>query len=82
MTPDREAESRRIDALDDLLDVVGYRYEVPCQLPDRSVVDVEACRDWLQDSARDGYHVRVEAGWVGLRRGVVVHRWLGGEAGR
>jgi hypothetical protein len=47
---------------------------IPCQLPDWSVVTLDDCLTWLQDSVYLGYRVRVEAGWVGHRRGIIVNR--------
>ena len=75
-----ETEMRWVDAWNELYDIVRDRYDVPCELPDWSVVDVEACRGWLQESTYAGYHVRVEASWVGHRRGAVAHRWLETDA--
>ena len=75
-----EMEMRWVDAWNALYDIVGDRSDVPCQLPDWSLIDVEACRGWLQESVYAGYHVRVEEGWVGHRRGSVMHRWLGTDA--
>ena len=75
-----EVEMRWVDAWNDLHDIVGDRSDVPCQLPDWSIINVETCRGWLQESVYAGYHVRVEAGWVGHRRGAVVHRSRGDDA--
>lgn len=79
MASNADAEMRWVDAWNDLYEIVGDRRGVPCQLPDRSVVDVEACKSWLQTSAYEGYLVRVEVSWVGHRQGVVVSRWQPGE---
>jgi hypothetical protein len=51
-----------------------------CLLPDGSIVGVEECKGWLQQSVYEGFLVRVEAGWVGHRQGVVVSRRRPGEA--
>jgi hypothetical protein len=75
-----EIEMRWVDAWNVLYDIVGDQLDVPCRLADQSVVNVEACRGWLQESIYDGYLVHVEAGWVGHHRGVLVHRWRASEA--
>ena len=49
-----ETEMRWVDAWNELYDIVRDRYDVPCELPDWSVVDVEACRGWLQESTYAG----------------------------
>jgi hypothetical protein len=65
-----------VDAWNDVYDIVGPGRVCPCQLPDWSIVSVDECLGWLQESVYAGYLVRVEAGWVGHRRGVIAHRWL------
>jgi hypothetical protein len=70
-----EIEQRWIDAWNDVDDIVGDERARPCLLPDGSVVTVDDCLGWLQNSVYDGYLVRVEADWVGHRRGVIAHRW-------
>ena len=76
MSSNAEIEMRWVDAWNDLYDIVPPDRVAPCQLPDWSVVNVDECLGWLQDSVYAGYFVRVEAGWVGHRRGVIAHRWL------
>jgi hypothetical protein len=71
---------RWVDAWNDLYDIQGGQPNIPCQLPDWSVVDAEACRGWLQESVNEGYLVRVEAGWIGHRRGAIAHRWREDDA--
>jgi len=66
-----EIEMRWVDAWNDLLDIVGARRGVQCLLPDGSVVDVEQCKAWLQDSVYQGFLVQVRRGWVGHLDGVV-----------
>lgn len=75
MASNADIEMRWVAAWNDLCDIVGDRVDIPCQLPDWSVVDAEECRGWLQDSVYEGYLVRVEAGRVGHRRGAIAHRW-------
>ena len=81
MKRNADIEMRWVDAWNDLYDIVGEQLDVPCQLPDFSVVDVEECKGWLQDSAYEGYHVQVKAGWVGHRKGIIVSRSQGGGRG-
>jgi hypothetical protein len=75
MTTNTEIEERWIDAWNDLYDIVGVERQVNCLLPDGSVVDLETCQGWLQDSAYQGYCLKVEAGWVLGRQGVWVSRF-------
>ena len=70
-----EIETRWIDAWNDLYDLIGKKSDIKCQLPDLKVVDVEECKGWLQDSAYQGYLVRVERGLILGRPGIVVSRW-------
>jgi len=74
MASNADMEMRWVEAWNDLLKIVGDTRDMPCQLPDWSVIDVEACKGWLQDSVYEGYLVKVEAGWIGHRQGVVVSR--------
>ncbi|AMV28910.1 hypothetical protein VT84_31240 [Gemmata sp. SH-PL17] len=80
MATNTEIEMRWIDAWNDLYDLVGSRHGVKCQLADSTVVDVEACKGWLRDSVYEGYHVRVETGWVLGRPGVIASRWRDQDA--
>ncbi|WP_156514671.1 hypothetical protein [Planctomyces sp. SH-PL14] len=69
-----EIEMRWVDAWEAVHDIVGDRRDVPVLLPDYSVVTVPELLGWLQDSVYLGYAVRVEAGWVGHRQGLIAHR--------
>lgn len=75
MTTNTEIEERWIDAWNDLFDIVGERWQVNCLLPDGSVVDIDICQGWLQDSAYEDYCLKVEEGWVEGKHGVVVSRF-------
>jgi hypothetical protein len=77
MTTNTEIEMRWTDAWNDLFDVVGEaeRWTVNCLLPDGAIVDFEHCQGWLQESAYQGYCLKVETGWVNGKRGVVVSRF-------
>jgi hypothetical protein len=68
---------RWVEAWNDLFAIVGERWQVNCLLPDGSVVDIDTCQGWLQNSAYQGYYLRVEEGWVNGKRGVVVLRFQG-----
>lgn len=76
MASNADIEMRWVDTWDKLLEIVGGRQGVPCQLPDLSVVDVEGCKGWLQKSVYEGYIVHVEEGWVGYKKGIVASRSL------
>ena len=75
MISNTELEERWIDALNDLYDIIGERWQVSCLLPDGSVVNVETCQGWLQESAYEGYCLKVEAGWVLGKQGILVARY-------
>jgi hypothetical protein len=70
-----EMETRWIDAWSDLYELIGQRSNVLCKLPDGQVVDVEACKHWLQNSAYEGWEVKVELGSVAQSSGVIASRW-------
>lgn len=75
MTKHTEQEMRWIDAWNDLYDLIGKRCDVLCCLPDGEVVDVETCKGWLQSSAYEGFSLKVEAGWIRGKRGVIASRF-------
>jgi hypothetical protein len=75
MTVNTELEERWIDAWNKLFDIVGERRQFDCLLPDGSIADLETCKGWLQDSAYQGYLLKVEAAWVKGKQGVVVSRF-------
>jgi hypothetical protein len=68
-------EERWIDAWNALYDIVRERWQIDCLLPDGSIVDIEACKEWLQESAYQGYLLEVDKGWMKGKRGVVVARF-------
>ena len=76
MASNEEIEMRWVDAWNNLLGFVRGRPGVPCQLPDCTIVDVEACKGWLQQSVYEGYLVEVKEGWVGHLRGIIASRSL------
>jgi len=75
VTSNAELERRWIDAWNDLFDIIGSRTDVPCRLPDGTVVDVEACKGWLQDQAYADWHVAVRGSRVNGRLEVTASRW-------
>jgi hypothetical protein len=75
MATNTEIEECWIDAWNELYDIIGEKQQVNCLLPDGSVVDLEACQGWLQESAYQGYRLKVETGWVLGRYGVWVSRF-------
>ena len=70
-----EIEMEWVNAWSDLYELVKEQWDVRCMLPDYSVVSVEECKSWLQDSAYEGFHVSVRAGFVLGRPGIVATRW-------
>lgn len=79
MATNAETEMAWVNAWEELVRIVADRPDMPCQLPDWSVVDVETCKGWLQQAVYEGYQVSVQAGYVGHRQGVIVTRWRPGE---
>lgn len=76
MASNTELEMRWIEAWSDLYELSEPQKNVKCLLPDGQVVDMEECKGWLQDSAYQGWHVKVEAGWVVGKLHIVASRWL------
>lgn len=74
MASNADIEMRWVDAWNEVYDIVGDRRGAPCMLPDWSIVGLDECLRWLQESVYAGHVVRVESGWVGHQRGVLVHR--------
>ncbi len=72
MRTNAEIEMFWIDAWSDLYEIIKERTNVRCLLPDGEIVEIEKCKQWLQDSAYAGYIPAVKAGWVQGRRGVIV----------
>lgn len=79
MTSNSEKEMRWVDAWNDLYDLIGKRHDVLCMLPDGQIVDVETCKGWLQSSAYEGFALKVEAGWIRGKQGVLASRWRASE---
>ncbi len=79
LSSNSEIEERWIEAWKDLFDIVGKRWQVSRLLPDVSIVDIETCQGWLQESAYQCYSLKVEAVWVKGERGIVVSRFKEGE---
>lgn len=75
MTSNEEVEQRWIEAWNDLYELVGDRYDVKCLLPDSGVVDIEECKGWLQNSAYQGWWIKVEPGRVMGKWGIIASRW-------
>jgi hypothetical protein len=74
MASNTDIEMRWVDAWNEVYDIVRDQRDVPCLLPDWSIVSVDECLGWLQESVYQGIAVRVEEGWVGHRLGVIVRR--------
>lgn len=69
-----DIEMRWVNAWNELHEIVGTGPDVPYQLPDYSVVGLEECKGWLQDSVYQGFEVQLKLGWIGHKKGVVVSR--------
>ncbi len=76
MASNTELEMRWIEAWSDLYELIEQQRNVKCLLPDGRVVDIEECKGWLQDSAYQGWHIKVEAAWVVGKLCIVATRWL------
>ncbi|MEM9540302.1 MAG: hypothetical protein AAGA60_12485 [Cyanobacteria bacterium P01_E01_bin.42] len=79
MVTGAEIEQRWIDAWNELYELIKRdigkeEWQVECFLPDGSIVDVESCQGWLQDSAYSGYLPKVEVGWIKGKRGIIASR--------
>lgn len=73
MVSPSEIEQRWIDAWSEVYEIVGANHDTPCLLlPAWSIVSVDECLEWIQESVYSGHILKVEASWVGHRRGVVV----------
>lgn len=71
MATNAEIEMRWVNAWNDLFDLAQDRPNIKCQLPDYSVVDVEACKAWLQEMVYAGHLVQVDGGWIEGRPGIL-----------
>jgi len=69
-----ETEMVWVDAWNDLLDLVGDRRDVACLLPDHTVVTVEQCKGWLQDSAYSGYSLTLTETYYEGRKAISANR--------
>jgi hypothetical protein len=63
------------DAWSELAELTADDSALLCFLPDGQLVPAEICRGWLQDSVDEGWRVRVSAGWVLGKPGVIASRW-------
>jgi hypothetical protein len=82
MGSNADTEQRWIDVWNDLLDLVRGRGDMPCQLPDGSVVTVEGCKAWLQEQAYEGHLIGVKSGWVEGRQAVIAEMFDPPDPGR
>jgi hypothetical protein len=78
MATNSEIEQRWVDAWNDLFDIVNDRRDVNCLLPDGRVVDIDTFKGWLQDSAYQGWQIKVTAGPVLGQQGIVASKWRSG----
>lgn len=66
-----------MDAWDELYRIIGNRKNVRCRLPDSSVVDVNRCKRWIQESVYRGYSVQLKEELIDRRPGILVSRSIG-----
>ncbi len=76
MASNSELEMRWIEAWSDLYELIEQRTNVTCLLPDGRVVDTGECFGWLQNSAYQGWYVKVEASWAADELRLIATRWL------
>lgn len=69
-----DIESMWVEAWDTLLAMSKGRHGFRCMLPDGSVVDVDTCLGWLQDSVYSGHQVSVQSTWLFGSPGALVFR--------
>lgn len=69
-----EIEAAWVEAWDSVLTLAGKRRDFRCMLPDGSLVDVETCLGWLQESVYAGHAVSVDSCWILGRPGALVSR--------
>jgi hypothetical protein len=74
MPTNADIEGLWSNAWSDLYEIIKDRWDARCLLLDGKIVGVEACKDWLQDSAYSGYVPAVSPGWVLGRPGVIASR--------
>jgi hypothetical protein len=74
MARNAEIEVRWVNAWSELFELIKGRHGIRCQLPDFSVVTVQECQAWLQESVYAGYFVQVELGWIQGRPGIIASR--------
>jgi hypothetical protein len=83
-----EVEERWIEACNQVYDIARAqaasdsdadraraRDELNCLLPDGTVTNLETCCGWLQDSAYQGFELKVERGQVYGEPGAIVSRF-------
>lgn len=75
MDTNADLEARWIEAWNDLYDLARDRLNLRCLLPDGTIVGIEECKGWLQDSVYTGWRVTVADEWISGARGVMASRW-------
>jgi hypothetical protein len=74
MASNAETEMRWVNAWDALFGLLNDHPCAKCRLPDDSIVSVQECQRWLQESVYAGYEVHIQLGWIQGRRGIIVSR--------
>ena len=76
MVSNSDIEMRWVDAWNDLYDIAADRIDFQCLLPNGEVVDINTCKERLQDAVYQGLLVEVRSGWVLGRQGAIVCKFL------
>jgi hypothetical protein len=74
-----EIEQRWVEAWNNVFDIVktlDHQDDVNCLLPDGSIVDIDTCKEWLQNAAYQGYCLKIEAGLVQGKMGVLAFGYV------
>ena len=78
MSSNSEIEMRWVGAWNDIYDLANElnidRSLVKCQLPNWSVVSLEVCLGWIQESVYSGFSITSKIGWIGHNKGLLVER--------
>ena len=54
MTTNADIEMRWVEAWNEAYEIAGQQRDIPCQLPDWTVVTLDDCLAWLQNSVYAG----------------------------
>jgi hypothetical protein len=75
MSRNADIEAMWVEAWNQVYDLLQGRTNLPCIIEDGSVVSIDDCLGWLQNSVYEGFSVKIEEGWIGHRKGIIATRW-------